>query len=95
MENVETYFGNNPILAIVSGISSLVISFIDALNPILQTLTLIGSFIIIVLTIESKIKDIKNYCRLLNANCHAYSTYFAVQPYGCKRPQCHQHTSAK
>ena len=60
MDNIETFFGQNPILAIVSGISSLVISFIDTLNPILQTLTLIGSFIIIILTIESKIKDIKN-----------------------------------
>jgi hypothetical protein len=32
MENLETYLGQNPILAIVSGISSLVISFIDTLK---------------------------------------------------------------
>lgn len=60
MDRLETYFGQNPLFAIVSGASSLVVSLIDSLNPILQTLTLIGSFIIIVLTIESKIKDIKN-----------------------------------
>lgn len=60
MDRLETYFGQNPLFAIVSGASSLVVSLIDSLNPILQTLTMIGSFIIIVLTIESKIKDIKN-----------------------------------
>ena len=57
MENVETYLGQHPILAVISGISSFVIGLFDFLNPILQTLTLIGSLFIIILTIESKLKE--------------------------------------
>lgn len=60
MDRLETYLGTHPYYAIISGFTSVLTAFIYIINPILQFMIGIGSFIIIILTIESKIKDIKN-----------------------------------
>jgi len=60
MEKIETYLGQNPILAIVSGATSILYSLTESLNPIVNLLIAIGSLIVILLTIEAKLKERKN-----------------------------------
>ncbi len=60
MEKIETYLGQNPILAIVSGATSILSSLTESLNPIVNLLIAIGSLIVILLTIEAKLKERKN-----------------------------------
>lgn len=59
MEKLETYFGNNPIYAIISGTAGILSNFIDAINPIVQFMIGVGSLVVIGLTIEAKIKERK------------------------------------
>ena len=60
MERIETYLGQNPILALISGFTSILSSITDVINPLINTFIGIGSLVVIILTIEAKIKERKN-----------------------------------
>ena len=60
MERIETYLGQNPILALMSGFTSILSSITDVINPLINTFIGIGSLVVIILTIEAKIKERKN-----------------------------------
>ena len=60
MERIETYLGQNPILALISGFTSIFSSITDVINPLINTFIGIGSLVVIILTIEAKIKERKN-----------------------------------
>ena len=60
MERIETYLGQNPILALMSGFTSIFSSITDVINPLINIFIGIGSLVVIILTIEAKIKERKN-----------------------------------
>ena len=60
MERIETYLGQNPILSLISGFTSIFSSITDVINPLINTFIGIGSLVVIILTIEAKIKERKN-----------------------------------
>lgn len=60
IEKVEAYLSNNPTISITSGFTSILTGMLGVFTPIIQTLIAIGSLIIILLTIEAKIKERKN-----------------------------------
>ena len=60
MERMETYFGQHPIYAFTTGLTTLFTNFIKDFNPFLQFFIGIGSFFIILLTIEAKLKERKH-----------------------------------
>lgn len=57
MERIESYLSQNPTISITSGFTSLLTGILGIFTPIVQTLIAIGSLIIIVLTIEAKLKE--------------------------------------
>lgn len=57
MERIESYLSQNPTISITSGFTSLLTGILGVFTPIVQTLIAIGSLIIIVLTIEAKLKE--------------------------------------
>ena len=60
IEKVEAYLSNNPTISITSGVTSILTGMLGVFTPIIQTLIAIGSLIIILLTIEAKLKERKN-----------------------------------
>ena len=57
IERIESYLSQNPTISITSGFTSLLTGILGIFTPIVQTLIAIGSLIIIVLTIEAKLKE--------------------------------------